>query len=401
MIFKRFVTIGILAALITGLIALSSVETSDAMGDARWGKPTSTPILQPSPTPTQPPSGGGSGTVDYGSLYGDLYVILRDVNGIPILDEYGCVQPISTITGEPFQLLTDLEADILCELTEEMTEWVETVDFGRLNLGRAPDSVLFHAFDEAIKSMNSASAMDLDPAGRIMLFIGDEWKTIDAPAENLALYIKLMQEGHWITTDTSPVVRGGPPDGSGPPEGDGPSAEERPVLSAQAIDLLAAIGYENLGDVNNVLNNHDLLLAASLLSAAADKTGTMTLDKLIYINSIFGINQLGTLPGEVNGITYFDFRSFGYDRQAVYGGQRRSMECYPSPGSGFVWVLRPADDTGFLWESACMNILTEVRHMRGNEISNVRGFVQAADDALQVIEYIHNYRVPEILPELP
>ncbi|HSQ40475.1 MAG TPA: hypothetical protein VLM78_09975, partial [Anaerolineales bacterium] len=253
----------------------------------------------------------------------------------------------------------------------------------------------------AIKSMNSASAMDLDPAGRIMLFIGDKWKTIDAPAENLALYIKLMQEGHWITTDTSPVVRGGPPDGSGPPEGDGPSAEDRPVLSAQAIDLLAAIGYENLGDVNNVLNNHDMLMAASLLSAAADKTGTMTLDKLIYINSIFGINQLGTLSGEVEGITYFDFRNFMYDRQAVYGQQRRSMECYPSPGNGFIWVLRPADSTGFLWESACMNILAEVRHIRGDEVSNVRGFVQAADDALQVIEYIHNYRVPETLTELP
>ena len=196
-------------------------------------------------------------------------------------------------------------------------------------------------------------------------------------------------------------MRGGPPDGSGPPEGDGPSAEERPVLSAEAIDLLATIGYENLGDVNNVLNNHDLLMAASLLAAAADKTGAMTLDKVIYINSIFGINQIGNLLGEVQGITYFDFRNLAYDRQAVYGQQRRSMECYPSPGSGFVWVLRPADSTGFLWESACMNILTEVHHLRGNEVSNIRGFVQAADDALQIIEYVHNYRVPEILPESP
>ena len=96
--FKRFVTLCILAALITGLAAFSGVETSDAMGDARWGRPTSTPTFQPSPTPTQP-SGGGSGTVDYGSLYGDLYVILRDINGVPILDQYGCVQPISVITG--------------------------------------------------------------------------------------------------------------------------------------------------------------------------------------------------------------------------------------------------------------------------------------------------------------
>jgi hypothetical protein len=366
------------------------------MSEARWGKPTPTPTS----APTEPP-GSGSGTVDYGSLYGDLYVILRDVDGVPILDEYGCIQPISTITGEPFQLLTDLEADILCELTEEMAAWVETVDFGRLNLGRAPDAVLFHAFDEAINSMNSATAMDLDPAGRIMLFIGDEWKTIDAPAENLALYIKLMQEGHWITTDTSPVVRGGPPDGMGPPEGDGPSAEERPVLSADAIELLRAVGYENLGNVNNTLTNDDLVLAASLLAAAADKSGTMTLDKVIYINSIFGINQVGSLPGELNGITYFDFRNYGYDRNTVYGQQRGSMECYPSLGRGFIWVVQPADDTGLLWENTCVNILTEVHHLRGDETSNVRGFVQTADDALQVIEYIHNYRVPEILPDLP
>ena len=130
--------------------------------------PTSTPTLLPTPT-IQP--GGGSGTIDYGSLYGDLYVILRDVNGVPILDEFGCIQPISTVTGEPFQLLTDPALDILCELTEEMSTWVESVDFGRLNLGRAPDAVLFHAFDEAINLMNSASAFDLDPAGRIMMLI--------------------------------------------------------------------------------------------------------------------------------------------------------------------------------------------------------------------------------------
>lgn len=51
-----------------------------------------------------------------------------------------------------------------------------------------------------------------------------------------------------------------------------------------------------------------------------------------------------------------------------------------------------------LWATDCMNILSEVHHLVGSESENVRGFVQAADDALQVIEYIHNYRVPEVLP---
>ncbi|MBI5944765.1 MAG: hypothetical protein HY864_10390 [Chloroflexi bacterium] len=398
MIYKRFVTALILSTLILGMIAINSVEASDPVNYEARGRPTRTPTA--TPTPIGPP-GGGSGEIDYGSLYGDLYVILRNVDGVPILDEYGCVQPISIITGEPFQLLTDLAADILCELTAEMATWVEAVDFGRLNMGRAPNAVLFHAFDEAINLMNSASAFDLDPAGRLMMLIGGEWKTIDAPAENLALYIKMMQEGHWITTDTSPIVRGGPPEGSGPPVGEGPSAEPRPVLSPTAISLLGAVGYGNLGDVNNTLNNHDLLLAASLLSAAADKTGTMTLDKVIYINSILGINQLGTLPGELAGITYFDFRGFGYDRLEVYGNQRGSMECRSAFGNGYLWVLRPADDTGLLWASDCLNTLSEVHHLRGNETMNVRGFVQAADDALQVIEYIHEFRVPVPLPELP
>ena len=411
--FKRFITALILSALVLGVLAFNTVDAGYSASYAGRGKtptgtksptqtktPTSTPTFQPTAIPTIAP-GGGSGTVDYGSLYGDLYVILRDVNGVPILDGYGCIQPISTITGEPFQLLTDPALDILCELTEEMATWVEAVDFGRLNMGRAPNAVLFHAFDEAINSINSASAFDIDPAGRIMMLIGGEWKTIDAPAENLALYIKLMQEGHWITTDTSPIVRGGQPEGKGPPEGDGPSAEPRPVLSATAINLLGQIGYSNLGDVDNVLNSHDLLLAASLLSGAADKTSTMTLDKVIYINSILNINQLGTLPGEVDGITYFDFRDYSYNRLAVYGPERSSMECQDTLVNSYVWVLRPADASGLLWTSDCLSTLDEVHHLRGNETLNIRGFVQAADDALQVIEYIHEFRVPIPLPALP
>ena len=407
--FKRFITVFVLSILLFSTLAFNTVEGSISAGYGRGKTPTGTKTptrtKTPTPAPTLMPTatpqpGGGSGKVDYGSLYGDLYVILRDLNGVPILDEHGCIQPISTITGQPFQLLTDPALDILCELTTEMATWVEAVDFGRLNMGRAPNAVLFHAFDEAINLMNSATAFDLDPAGRIMMLISGEWKTIDAPAENLALYIKLMQEGHWITTDTSPIVKGSP-EGKGPPEGDGPSSEPRPVLSATAINLLGAIGYSNLGDVNNILSSHDLLLAASLLSGAADKTGTMTLDKVIYINSILGINQIGTLPGEVSGITYFDFRGYSYDKTVVYGGQRGSMECRLNSGNGYVWVVRPADDTGLLWANDCLNILSEVHHLRGNEIVNIRGFVQAADDSLQVLEYIHQYRVPVPLPDLP
>ena len=389
--------------------------------------------------------GGGGGDIpDTGELYGDLYVILRDVDGVPILDEYGCIQPISgttdTVTdpvsaitaypGEPFTLYSYYDSEGVwtpCELTEEMATWVQAVDFGRLNLGRAPEGVIAHAFDEAITKMNAASAFDLDPAGRIMVLLADGWFTIDAPAENLALYIKMMIDGHWITINTDPIVKGGKPEGKGPPEGDGPSAEPRPVLSDSAIILLGQIGYSNLGNVNNQLNNHDLLLAASLLAAAADKTGTITLDKVVYINSVYGINQIGTLTDQ-KGNKYFNFSNrdngapYSQDRAGTYS-KRTSGGC----GDGVVGVLQPDDENYITFTVDCVEILayensgvphdptvagvhftdlieayTTVRDENGDLleydfINNVRGFAQAADDALQVIEYIHNYKIPEDL----
>lgn len=406
------------------------------------------------------PGGGGGGDIpDTGELYGDLYVILRDINGVPILDGNGCIQPISSATasvtidtsegsltieafvGEPFTLAyyIDTAGDLVeCELTEEMATWVQTVDFGRLNLGRAPEGVIAHAFDEAVNKMNVATAMKLDPAGRLVLELIDAEtglpvdKTIDAPAENLALYIKLMKDGHWITVNTEPIVKGGPPAGKGPSEGDGPSTEPRPVLDESAIQLLSGLGFANLGDETKTtadLDNHHLTLAASLLAAAADKSGSITLDKIVYINSIYGINQLGSLPGEAEGKSYFDFGSYSYTRGSIYAN-RGSEECLVDYGTSWVWVLQPEVGLDGIeipghFVTTCMDLLGyEAEHdpavnsvhftdmvetysmatdAAGNLISgftfdgNVRAFTQAADDALQVIEYIHNYKVPEVL----
>lgn len=386
--------------------------------------------------PVMAGKGGGGGDIpDTGELYGDLYVILRDEQGVPMLDNNGCIRPISTVTatdpvsgitaiaGEPFTLWTyiDSEGDLVeCELTETMATWVENVDFGRLNLGRSPEAVLDHAFDEAIKSMNAAVAIDTDPVGRLMLTFDDGTvKTIDSPAENLALYIKMMKDGHWITVDTEPSQRGGgPPDGKGPPPDDGPSTEPRPVLSDAAIALLP-IAYQTLGDATRTnldLTNEQMLLAASLLAAAADKTGNITLDKLIYVNSIYGINQVGTLPGEVEGKTYFDFTAYTYDRNVF--ASRSSGDC----ATGWIWVLQPVPGATTLFEAQCMEILgnetdptinavhftnmeesyTTVLDQNGDPlvydfVNNVRAFAQASDDALQVLEYMHNYSVPEVL----
>jgi len=407
-------------------------------------------FIMAAPVAGKGPGGGGEEIPDIGELYGDLYVILRDVDGVPMLDGQGCIQPISSmdgsvtletedgpltivaLEGEPFSLATytDTAGDLVeCELTEDMAEWAQAVDFGRLNLGRAPDEVINHAFDEAIKSMNLATAIGIDPVGRLVLTFGDGTvKTIDAPAENLALYVKMMKDGHWITVDTTVADRGGKPPDKGPPEGDGPSDEPRPVLgcadpeceqTTNAITYLNALGYD-LGDetrTNSDLTHLELQLAAALLAAAADKTGNITLDKVVYINSVYDINQAGTLPGEVEGKTYFDFGGFTNYSRNLYD-LRSSGNCT----AGQIWVLQPDIESGVEvpnhFEAQCMPILgynpqdeiplNAVRFTNMVEaydtvtiaydfVNNVRAFTQAADDALQVLEYIHNYKVPEVL----
>jgi len=259
----------------------------------------------------------------------------------------------------------------------------------------------------------------------------------------------MMLDGHWITEDTDPVAPGGgggsgggPPESKGPPEGDGPSTEPRPVLNCDdgnGGNKLAGIGLGGLCNpdrTNADLNNRELLQAASLLAAAADKTGTFTLDLVIYINSVYGINQAGSLPGEVGDKTYFDFRNryvspagenqpYLQDRDRTYG-IRSSGDCDP----GEVWVLQPTRVVN-IYSAMCVEILAYENsgHAAGvvgvhftdmveayttvfeedeagdlipleyDFIDNVRGFAQSADDALQVIEYIHNYKVPEVLYE--
>ena len=134
------------------------------------------------------------------------------------------------------------------------------------------------------------------------------------------------------------------------------------MLSLDAIALLP-IEYQGLGDYLNRgtgedLTSDELLLAASLLAAAADKTGNITLDKVMYINSVYGINQVGTLTTEVDGETYFDFGALAlYGRDTTFG-DRQSGPCE----DGWIWVIQPELDLNNVevanhYVTTCMNIL--------------------------------------------
>ena len=198
-----------------------------------------------------------------GDEFGDLWVYVRDpLTGLPTTvdcDAGTCYTVVvcaddACTTTDTYLISTDPEAELPAGVTP-----VE-VELGRLNLGRAPTTVIEHAEDEAITKITADGVtLSLDPAGRIMV----DGVTIDSPLENLALYIAIM------TGDTQVL------------------AALQPLLA----------------------DSSTLELAAALLGGAADKTGTLTVDVVYYSNVIYDL-----VP---SGEDYVDYSSMTYNR-SVY-----------------------------------------------------------------------------------
>jgi len=265
-----------------------------------------------------------------GDLYGDLYVVLRDldptdgdedINGEPELDENGN----EILIGSDGTLIyKTVEGDI----PEDLLSLVQEVEFSRLSVARSPAEVMDHALDEALTKLEDATNVTLDMAGRLVV----DGATIDSPLENLALYTFLM------TTDQA----------------------EWPEFIPDTVDLPALFG------------------------AAADKTTPITLDTLIYENTILGVNDVNPGTGEV---TYDDFTWFDYSRIDKYGDATVS---WYADTDGDPTTLELQTDTllnavfgGEVW-------------VDGTPAAGVDDFAQAADDARAVIDFLHSETIVEV-----
>lgn len=274
------------------------------------------------------PSSAGSAR---GDLYGDMYVILRDDNGIPILNEDGFVQPVDA-DGNPLPL-DEEGAPIDPSLATE-------VELGRLNVGRAPPHVLERRAEEVITLLNSATEVSLDAAGRLVLTVDGEAKTIDSPLENLAIYVALM------TTGTIP-----------------------------GVDDLPGTEFDHL--VDGELTAEDLISAAAFAAASTDKTGAFSVDEVAYLNAFLGINIERT--GDVS-YSVFDFSEFSYDRSDMYGDITVEV------------LIKQPDGT---YVPTVINVYEVI--FGGVDYSgsgSISVFSQAADDARAIINFIHEYEVP-------
>ena len=115
-------------------------------------------------------------------------------------------------------------------------------------------------------------------------------------------------------------------------------------------------------------------LAAAAFAAAADKTGSLTVDSIVGISGMLEIDEdLSSMVG-----------SYTYDRTATYSGVQ-------------VWIMVEVSPGVFV--ATLVNVLDVVQF---NDIPSIDGddngidkFAQAADDALQVLEYIHDNAIDQ------
>ncbi|NDW00055.1 hypothetical protein [Salipiger sp. PrR002] len=331
-------------------------------------------------------NGGGRPTgagVKKGELFGDMYVLLRDLdptdgdggNGEPVLDGNG--NPILVGSdGDPIFYVADPASEDPANpdwiLDPDREAFTLEVELERANVARAPDKVMEKALDAALEKIATADpgSVGTDLAGRITYEIDGTEATIDSPVENLALYRYLM------TQDA---------DGS---DAGGWSID---LITAWPEPLQALVG----DDPENPAWD-----PSSLLGAAFSKEGEVTLDGMLYENSVLGVNAVSQSQSGVD-IDYFEFsdaggETYNYDRNARYDGVEVGyyMNIDDDPDleyqEGFIMDLVFGGEG---WDDNYLVLADGGQSFTEEDAtgSGANDFAQAADDARAVIFFMHEY----------
>ncbi len=367
----------------------------------KYGKRDITPLADDGDVSDKPVWAGGnpdlnehkkgndqSGTTRGGD-YGDLFVLLRDPIGMPIMlpkDIEGNLeyftQPIDAVTGIPIVL------DQYGEIPPNANP-IE-VDFGRLNIVRSPQSVLDQAFEEAMKVLKTngnivVDEIKLDFCGRLTSYYTDNSdpinpisvvKTIDSPRENMAIYQYIMK--NLFEPYFYEIIDGA-------------------LVQTTVVNRLAFLG----GDPYYF---DPLIIAASCFAAGSDKTGTVDIDEVVYINGF--VDCIGCNPilnehdydfsHEQN--YYFNFSEpilgeaqFQYNRD-VYAD--RYLKIITLQGNNTY-----SEEIMSVKEAMEDNELFTFKWGLYEYLTLVEGFAAAVDDAVQVLDYVHGDSNIEFLPD--
>ncbi len=396
-------------------------------------------LVLPPPAVSAAPGGGGGGGA--GEVYADLFVALRDEDGVPILSEtfyeegpvtVTCIQPISyaAIPSDPADpsspslpstpnpadgrevYLVPLQGeasldggdpvpeDTACAPQTEFVPYVSEVELERLNLVRTSDEVLWKKLAEVGTRLATADEITLDGAGRITTWISDPdtgdpvGTAIDASPDQAAIYA--------ATEGTSPA----PP----PAAGDGPTEVGEPggLMDTGTIPHwlagpppVAEYPLENPAQIVQGSGGFDnWMLAASAVGTAAGKPVPITIDTIQYYNrtaardgDVANWGYVSTLPSVANGDGLFagdpppeefvDYSDFEYTRADVFAGCTTWLDV-----GTLTWMSAPVID-----RVEFTDIVDFAAQPTAGTVENVAGFAQLADDVRSVIGYLHENEV--------
>jgi len=319
-------------------------------------------------------------------LYGDLWILLRDASGAPILDENGCEIPIAKEpvpilvldeNGNPIavydedgewvldengnQVYQVTYSDYVPMMVEEykngltkcgvvagFEEYTQALNLGRLNMVRSSlknPETLARALEEAIKNINAAESVSLDLAGRLILHSVQEVvnaetgasdlipveATIDAPRENLALYKALLFEGRIAGYGVAKI------------------GEEGETIPAPWLEIRPDLDLGELSYLREGTEGRDH--GVDLINSYADLSVASHFSKLDYHNKMVEFVQYNPPADVTETCLYFDDAADTWER-----------------------VLESDDFSG----------------------TNIAAFAKHADDARKVIVFTH-----EIIQGLP
>lgn len=356
-----------------------------------------------------PGSGGGSKGPKKGDLYGDVLYLDRNVDGVPYWDDYQCLRPIvpggallplvgdgegpdyddagipadrdfwTCSCPEPDLLMAEAEdSDVEdpCEIQPECACGAWEPELGRVSVLKAPTRIVDRQRDEAIRLIQGATLVTLDPGGRPL---ADD-VPFDSPLINLALFREFLtygglyevdnqgnSEAVWVppevmSEDYTPVQGAAFGLGAGSPKDD----EE---VDGYRVDV------EVVARIAKILGMPEYLINPPYPALPDSPLGDTPLEgPVVYVGS-------GNDEGDE---LFIDFRSFtGYDRAATYPGR----VCYATTdGVTLTWhnmLITAASVTEpgavFTWPSAA-----------NYTKNNISGFAQAAEDARRVITFYHD-----------
>jgi len=152
------------------------------------------------------------------------------------------------------------------------------------------------------------------------------------------------------------------------------------------------------------LDADDFLRAASFMAGAGDKKGRIDVDILIYLNNRLGVNTLDWGSSDPPGIRYCNFEGASYKRGDTHSSTTAAL-------------LQPPDDATPDSYPTSFDVVEKVSIYDKDNIDNnkifsddwpesvknnlvdkdtpIIRFVRAADDALAIIRYLHNFELPD------